>query len=335
MTVKENWKTRIGKINKTKFVRKVRIFFKKLVLPGFEGVPFLQVMKFFIESLVKGILFQRAAAMTYGIFIALIPMLMALFSAISFLGEPIRLQLMDFIQTLVPDYTWPAVFQMISSVIMKQNEALLFTSFGIGFYLSVMCMNSVITSLNITYFDIKKRSFLKQILTSILMVIGFGIFIIAAVALFIGTSYALKHLNLEVLRSPMLYAYTISFFKWLFLFALAYIFISALFYFAPVNKKYFRFFSAGSTFTTLLLLILFYILNFYFNHFPTYNIIYGSLGALFAIMLLLYLSSIVILIGFDLNVSIFVAKEQKKKGIKSPVLESTIKENEPIFNDDD
>ena len=314
-------------INHSRQIRKLRTIAVRLVIPGFEKIPFLTVMRFFVESLVKGILFQRAAAMAYRIFIAFIPMMMALFAAISFLDESIRIQLMEFIETLVPHYTWPAVSNVISGVLMKQNGMLFYSSFGIGLYLSILMMNAVITSLNITYFKIKMRNLLKQLMVSAIMVIVFFAAIIVAVAIFVGASYALRRIELDLVGSSALFKYSVFIFKWIFLFILAYLCLSALFYFAPVNKKYFRFFSAGSTLATISLIILFYALNFYFYHFPTYNLIYGSLGALFAIIVTIYWSCLVVLIGFDLNVSIFIAKQKASK-TGFILLESTVKEEE-------
>jgi membrane protein len=299
-----------GTVNYSRQIRKLKIVANRLVIPGFEKIPFLTVMRFFIESLIKGILFQRAAAMAYRIFIALIPMMMSLFAAISFLDESIRIQLMEFIETLVPDYTWPAVSNVISGVLLKQNGMLFYTSFGIGLYLSILMMNAIITSLNITYFKIKTRILPKQLMVSAIMVIVFFIAVIVAVAIFVGASYALRRIELDLVGSSVLFKYSIAVFKWIFLFITAYLCLSALFYFAPVNKKYFRFFSAGSMFTTISLIVLFYALNFYFYHFPTYNLIYGSLGALFAIIITIYWSCLVVLIGFDLNISIFIAKQK-------------------------
>ena len=323
------WKQLIKKINEKKWVRKLNTFFRKLVIPGFEGIPFLVVMKFFIESLVNGIIFQRAAAMTYRIFIAIIPMFMALFAAISFLDESIRIQLMDFIRSMVPDYTWPAISDMITGVVMKQNGVLLYSSFIIGLYLTVLCMNSVITSLNITYFKIQTRTVFQQLLTSLGLIIVFGIILILAIAIFVGTSYAIHHLNVNIFNSLTLYTWVVKIIKWLLLLILAFLLISILFYFAPGNKKSFRLFSAGSTFSTMMLVIILYALNLYFHWFPTYNVIYGSIGALFAIMMWLYWSSIIILIGFDLNVSIYHAKQEKDEA-EEIVLKSMVKDPDNI-----
>jgi len=323
MSLEKIWKEIVRKASQNNTLRRIYKFFNKLVLPGFQGVPFLEVMRFFIESLFKGILFQRAAAMTYRLFISIIPLLMALFAAISFLDESIRLELLDLIQSMVPDYTWPAISGMISGVIMKQNGALLYSSFGIGIYLTLLSLNSIVATLNITYFKIQTRNLFQQLLVSLILLIVIGVIIILGIGIFIGTSYAINYINNTIEVPPAIYSFSIAALKWILLAVLAYISISSLFYVAPLNKKNFKFFSAGSTFSTVMLIILLYALNFYFYYFPTYNLIYGSIGALFAILLWIYWSSTIILIGFDLNVSIYVAK-QKMKENGDIILESTL-----------
>ena len=66
---------------------------KTITLPGLMKVPLYDVMRFFGQSLSKGVVFQRAAAITYLVFVAVIPMIIALFSAIAFFGEDFRLTL--------------------------------------------------------------------------------------------------------------------------------------------------------------------------------------------------------------------------------------------------
>jgi membrane protein len=325
--MKKNFKQTFYKAFKnfmqSRFLRRLNVFARRLILPGFEKIPFIIVMKYFVESMVKGFIFQRASAMTYRIFIAIIPMFMALFAAISFLDESIRLQLMSFIQSIVPNYTWPAVKEMISTVIMKQNGLLLYTSFGMGLWMTVLCTNSIITSLNITYFNVPQRRLFSQLWVAFLMTLAFGFTIILSISIFVGASYAISYLNIKILGSEYIYVWAVKILKWLMMLVLIYGMISFLFYFAPADKKYFRLFSAGSTFSTVMLVLLLYCLNIYFSLFPTYNVIYGSIGALFAIMLWLYWSSTIILFGFDLNVSIYVARrklEADKKSIEHIVL---------------
>lgn len=309
-----SFKTRrkIIKFMQIPMIHKSTIFLKKMVLPGFQSVPFWDVMKFFLESLFKGILFQRAAAMTYYIFATAIPMLMALVAAISFLGDSFQTTMMEMIQSATPPYLWPTISEIINSLILQQNSVVLYLSIGLGIYLSFLSVNSIVSTLNISYFNIENRSFLKQLPISFVMVIVFLLIIIASCAIFIGTSYFMSRLNTQFGGSTTFYSTSLSIIKWVSLFSLMYLLLSALFYFAPYKKEFFRFFSAGSTFSSIMLVILMKGINYYFAHFSSYNAIYGSIGAILLILIWINWSCIVVLIGFDLNVSISIAQHKRK-----------------------
>jgi membrane protein len=307
-------------------VHKTTGFLKKLVVPGFQKVPFWDVMKFFFESLFKGILFQRAAAMTYYIFATAIPMLMALVAAISFLGASFHATMMDMLQSLTPPYLWPTISEIINSLILQQNSAVLYLSIGLGIYLSFLSVNSIVSTLNISYFDIEKRTFLKQLPISFIMVLVFLLIIIAACAIFIGASYLISRLSNQLGGSATLYTTSITIFKWLSLFSLMYLLLSALFYFAPYRKEFFKFFSAGSTFSSIMLVLLLKGINYYFANFSSYNAVYGSIGAILLILIWINWSCIVVLIGFDLNVSISIAQHKRKNKTDDLKIISSVRE---------
>jgi membrane protein len=288
------------------------MFMKRLVLPGFQKIPFWDVMKFFIESLVQGIFFQRAAAMTYYIFTALIPLFMAVIALLSFLGPQLQANLIDFIQMGVPEYLWPFVDKIVNSLVQRQSGAILYLSLTLGIYLTFLSVNAIVTTLNISYFDIEQRRVIKQLPISFTMVVVFLAVIIVACAIFIAAPLLIRYLSVNLFDSMIFYQYAIVITKWFMLFILLYLFLAALFYFAPYNKKYFKFFSTGALFSTILLVILLYVLNYYFSNFSTYNLVYGSIGALLLIILWIYWSCMAILIGFDLNVSISIAQAKQK-----------------------
>jgi membrane protein len=53
--------------------------------------------------------------------------------------------------------------------------------------------------------------------------------------------------------------------------------------------------------------------NFYANNMAQYNALYGSIGTLLLILLWVYFNSIIVLIGFELNASIYNAGMDIKK----------------------
>ena len=286
---------------------------KTITLPGLMKEPLYDVMRFFGQALSKGVVFQRAAAITYRVFVAVIPMIIALFSAIAFFGETFQTTIISLLESIVPPYVWPAVEGMITDLVMRQNGTLSSFMLVIGVYFTIACINGILVALTSSYYTEVKRNIVNQILLSAgLMLLIFFIIIVVA-SLFILASLAVRYVHTQYVNNPQLYSFAVHFLKWLLVYAALYFLISIFYYLAPVKRGDYRFFSAGSSTCTILMLLLIWILNLYFSNFANYNLIYGSLGAIFAILLWINWSAAVFLICYDLNVSIAKAKSENKK----------------------
>ena len=71
--------------------------------------------------------------------------------------------------------------------------------------------------------------------------------------------------------------------------------------------------SIGSVVTTSLIIISSYFFGIWVLKFSKYNELYGSIGTLLIVMFYIWLSSMVLLLGFDLNASINHIKREKQK----------------------
>jgi membrane protein len=101
--------------------------------------------------------------------------------------------------------------------------------------------------------------------------------------------------------------------KWLIVVALFFSAISFLYYYAPSQKKRWRFISAGSTLATIFSILVSIGFAYFVNHFGKYNKIYGSIGTLIVVMLWIYFNSLILILGFELNASIDNAKKRVVK----------------------
>ncbi len=89
---------------------------------------------------------------------------------------------------------------------------------------------------------------------------------------------------------------------------LVFVAISVVYTYGPSLTHKFRFVSAGSVFATTSSVIVTSVFFFLVNHFINYNKIYGSIGTLIAFMVWVWLNTIIILLGYELNVSILLGK---------------------------
>jgi membrane protein len=66
--------------------------------------------------------------------------------------------------------------------------------------------------------------------------------------------------------------------------------------------------SVGSVLAAVLCIAITHLFSFYISNFATYNKLYGSIGTFIGLMIWLYLLSLTILLGFEINASIDEAK---------------------------
>jgi membrane protein len=96
--------------------------------------------------------------------------------------------------------------------------------------------------------------------------------------------------------------------------------VSILFRYGTKQGKETKFFSAGAILTTVVSLFSFYLFGIYVVKFAQYNQLYGSIGTLLVLMLFVWLNAIILLLGFELNASLFSLKKRNKTTTSSKKL---------------
>ena len=87
--------------------------------------------------------------------------------------------------------------------------------------------------------------------------------------------------------------------------------LAVLYRFGPALKKpAWRWVTPGSAFAVVFLIISTFAFAYYAAHFGSYNTTYGSLGAAIGLMTWLWISSIVVLVGAEINAKV----EREAKG---------------------
>jgi membrane protein len=97
--------------------------------------------------------------------------------------------------------------------------------------------------------------------------------------------------------------------RWLVIVFLFFSCISYIYRHAPAVHKKWHFINPGSILATFLMLFLTALFSWWVGRFGNYNQIYGSIGTVLILMLLIFINSLVLLIGFELNVSISSLKK--------------------------
>lgn len=286
---------------------------RKVVVPFFDGLPLFDVIVFFLKGLKNGALTSRASAISFSFFLAVFPTIIFFFTLIAYIPiDNFQLAVMDLLKEIIPQQSYDVVKTTLNDIISRQRGGLLSMGFIFAMYFSTNGIAAIIEGFNRTYHAVETRSIIMQRLISLLLVLILSVMMMFAIILIIGSSTISNYLvEYGILQQNWLF-YLLMFFKWIVVIALCFFCFSFIFYLGPVKKTRFRFISAGASLATLLSIFTSVGFNFYINNFSKYNALYGSIGTLIIIMMWIYFNSIILLIGFELNVSIYSAKQRRK-----------------------
>jgi membrane protein len=285
---------------------------KHIVLPGFSGMNLYDVARFFIEGLEKGAITTRASSIAFNFFLALFPALIFFFTLIPYIPvDNFQEILLGLLGEVLPPSTNESAFTTITDIINHPRGGLLSFGFLMALYFSTNSINSLMEAFNSSYHISESRGMWKQRLIALGLTLMLSLMLIVAVALIVFTQFASNYfVDLGILKQSSITLMLIG--KWIILLAFLFGGLSVLFQYGPSKKTHWSLISPGSILATLFIIITSLSFGLYIDHFGQYNKLYGSIGTLIVILLWIYFNAIVMLIGFELNASIFSAKEHVK-----------------------
>lgn len=287
---------------------------KVLILPIFSPLPFYTVASFFFEEIQKDSLVNKASSLAYNFMMALFPSIIFLFTLIPYIPiNNFQNQLMSIIALLLPENAYRAFEDTLEDIIKNQNGKLLSLGFILALIFATNGIHTLMQAFNKSSLIIETRSWLKQrivalnltLLTAFSIIIGVSVMVIGE---FLITAFR-HELNL---KDNKFWIYLIMISRWIIIIMVYFFTTSILYRYGPANSKKWRLFSAGSWLATILAVLSTIGFSYYINNFGAYNKLYGSIGTLLVIMIWLYINSLILLIGFELNASLDLSKRSIK-----------------------
>ncbi len=320
----EIFKKWIHKISRHKFSIFLIDLSKRIILPGFEGVPLFYVIVFFIENLRNLKLGNQAASLSFKFFLAIFPGLLFLITLIPYIPvHNFQDLLFNLLKDLMPQGVFQASQETFIDLLNNKNGGLLSFGFIFALYLATDGVYAMMRDFNETSFIIEKRPAYKIRLISILLVFIITFLLALATTLIVFSGWFFNYLLQHELINDSITLYGLLLVKWVILLGLLFTAISFLYYFGPSGSIKYKFISAGSTLATLLFIFVSSGFAYYVNNFGNYNKLYGSIGSIIVVMLLINFNVFVILLGYELNNSIYLAKQKHladKQKLTPPII---------------
>lgn len=283
-------------------------------------VSLYRVVKIFIEKITNDEILERANGVAFSFTMAIFPAVIFLFTLTAYIHNfvPVVTQegIMDFFAQLMPASMYSTVAFTIQDIISNTRGGLLTLGALFSLLLATNGMMTLIKAFNSCYSTVEKRSYLKARLTATYLTIMLAFVLFLAIILLIIGQFALDFImEFQLVNLQGFEVFLIVTLRFVVIFLVFFIAISFIYYFAPAVHYNWRFFSLGSLFATFSCLLTSYGFSYYITNFGTYNKLYGSIGALIALMVWIYLISNILLIGYEINASIHQAHRTVGEGL--------------------
>jgi len=199
---------------------------------------------------------------------------------------------------------------------------------GIALWSANAAMKAIFDALNIIYDEREKRGFFRLNLVSLFFTICAITASLLAIGAVVVFPLVLAALDLSTLDKPI-----IGVLRWPAMFVLMIVGLAVLYRYGPSRRAArWRWLSVGSVFAAFAWLAVSFLFSWYLGNFANYNATYGALGAVVGLMMWMWLSTIVVLIGAVLNSEIehqtahdtTVGMPNKPLGARGAVMADTV-----------
>ncbi len=242
-----------------------------------------------------------SAGVAFYAFLAIFPALMALLSLYGLAVNPEQAeQQISQLSGMMPEEAFSIIKERIENLISTPGNTLGWGT-TLGILISLWSANagtkSLFTGVDIAYNTKNDRGFIKQNALTFLFTLGFIITLLLSMTLIVVFPALVQAFELQENIDSL-----VSWIRWPLLAVIVIFVISLIYKYAPYRKSpKFKWVVVGASVATLLWLILSLGFSFYVSNFGNYGEMYGSISAVVILMLWLFLTSFIILLGAELN----------------------------------
>ncbi len=281
---------------------------KAISLPGFRGIPLYDVIQFFAGQVKSTGMTERASAIAFNFVMAIPPAIIFLFTLIPYMpiSQQFQEEMYGLIKDVIPGQKENStLIEFLKDFINNPRNGLLSLGFVLSLFFSSNAIMGIMRSFDKNYIGFRKRKALEKRGVALNITMILFVIIFTCILLIIARGAVLKWLGIDnkLVITIILNA------RWVLIVLLFFASISYIYRHAPAVHKKWQFINPGSILATFLMILFTLGFSWWVNNFGNYNKLYGSIGTVLILMLLIYFNSLVLLIGFELNVSISSLKK--------------------------
>ncbi|MEN9960396.1 MAG: hypothetical protein RL045_647 [Bacteroidota bacterium] len=256
----------------------------------------------------------RAAAVAYNFTLAVFPTIIFLFSLLAYIPvDNFDIKMVNFLKSSIPKNLQKDFTELLLDLIRKKSGGVLSFGFLFALYASTSGIQALIRSFNLTYRTKENRGLIKERVIAVSLNFLLTFVLITAFSVFIVGKLVIGYLKGKGLIDYDFNFYLLNILTYFLIFAIFFLTISIIYYYAPAITKRWKFFNVGSITASILTILVTNLFSYYLVNFASYNKVYGSIGSLIALMVWLYFIALILLVGFEINASIDQVREEKEE----------------------
>jgi membrane protein len=300
------------KLVKIPIIKQLVLLGKSIKLPWLHGLSLYDLLELYIIGIVEGAVSYRATAIAFSFFMALFPFALFILNLIPYIPlKGFQDDFMDFVHQSLPPTTFDAVSKIINDILHNSHSGLLSTGFFMAIFLMANGVNAILGGFESSHHVTLKRKYFRQYFISLALSIMLSFILIVTVAAIVIFEVFIQKTKIQDVLSENIPLIEMG--RYSFVIVMILITTSILFKFGTKQDSKRSFISIGSVFTTILTIITSYFFGIWVVKFSKYNELYGSIGTLLIVMFFIWINSMILLLGFELNATINRLRRQEQE----------------------
>lgn len=251
------------------------------------------------------------AQLTYYLILSVFPFLLFLVALVG-ITTLTPDQILQELGRLVPASSNDTILGVLEEIQANSSQALLSIGMVATLWSASKGVDAVIKALNKAYDEEESRSFIIVKGLSVLFTLALACSILLAFFLLIFGQWIREQVAL-LLTLPDYFDEMWSFAQYAVSLAVLVLVFTMLYKYIPNRRLTFKEVLPGAFFSTIGWLVVSVLFSFYVNNFGNYTKTYGSIGGIIVLLIWLYLSSIIIILGGEINAALHFARNGRTK----------------------
>lgn len=250
-----------------------------------------------------------SSQITYYVILSFFPFLIFLINLLSFTPLSSEMLIMN-LNTFLPSETGILVKNVVVQTLQAKSKTLLYIGIIGTLWSYSKGISAIIKGLNKAYYVEESRSFIKLNAIALGSIVGVTLMIILELFMIVFGN-AVSNFVHHIIGEMPLFDIIWSSFRYIIPLAVMFITFSLIYKYLPNRKLKYKSVIIGSVFTSVGWITTSLLFSFYVNNFANYEKVYGSLGGIIALIIWLNISTLIILIGGELNAIVYTYLKNK------------------------